>query len=86
VSINQTLEVVDWALSLIQNDMVMDGASGTLNGRMGVQVEVVLERMSDITLHKSTRNGVAVLITSNIVSVLGEEADMVTLASNSACS
>lgn len=49
---------------------------------MRAQVEVVLEWMSDITFNQNSRNRVSVFVTTYEVALVGEEADLVTLAAN----
>lgn len=82
VIVDQALELVDIALSLVHDDLIVDGTSSTLNGGMGAQIEVVLEWMSDISLNKSTREWVVVLISSNRITLLGEETDVVALGAD----
>tara|TARA_R110002060_G_scaffold8583_1_gene12845 strand:- start:237 stop:389 length:153 start_codon:yes stop_codon:yes gene_type:complete len=48
--INHLLEVVDRNIGLILQDMVMNWTSGTLNGGMRAEVEVILIGVSDILL------------------------------------
>jgi hypothetical protein len=49
---------------------------------MSAKIEVVLERMSDIMLDKSTRMGILVPVRSHTVTFFREEADMVTLVAD----
>ncbi len=62
--------------------MVVNRASSALNGRVSVEIEVILKRMSDIRFNQSARQGVSIAIRSLVVSVLGEEADVVTLGAD----
>lgn len=80
--VDHLLEVVDGQLDLVENDVVVDGASSTLDSGMGAEVKVILERMSDVFLHKSTRKGIAVTITRARILRCGEEADVVTLGAD----
>jgi hypothetical protein len=86
VGVYHTLELIDVALSLILDDMIMDRASSALNGRVRVQVEVVLKWMSDITLNQSTGERVVVLVRGSTITLLGEETDVVALGANSVMS
>jgi hypothetical protein len=61
----------------------MDRAGSALNRRMGTEVEVILKWMSNIILNQGARKGVIVAVSSGIVSLLGEEADVMTLSANS---
>jgi hypothetical protein len=76
------LEVVDGDLGFIHDDVVVNWASGTLDGRVGAEVEVILERMSNITLNQSTRERVVVTVGRCMITLLGEEADVVALGTN----
>jgi hypothetical protein len=49
---------------------------------VGAEVEVILKGMSDIMLNKSTWVSILVSIRSLTVTVLGEEADMMTLGAD----
>jgi hypothetical protein len=41
--IDQFLKLVYWHLCLVQDDMVMDRASGALDGRVSIEIEVILK-------------------------------------------
>jgi len=62
--------------------MVVNRASSALNGRVGVEIEVILKRMSDVGFNQSARQGVSIVISSLTVSILGEEADVMTLGAD----
>jgi hypothetical protein len=47
VVVNHALEVVDVALSVVLDDVIMDRTSSTLNSGVGIEVEVVLKGMSN---------------------------------------
>lgn len=82
MGVNHALEVIDIAVRIILDDMVMDGTSSTLNGRVRTEVEVVLKWMSDIALNKSARKRVVVLVRSAGITIFGEEANVMALAAN----
>lgn len=66
-------------LTLVENALVVDGASCTLDGDVGAEIEVELERMGAAGLYQSTGKRVAVAVA---LARLREEADMVALTSN----
>lgn len=74
VLVEQGVDVVIAKGGLVQQHVVVDGASGTLESVVAAQEEVVLERVGDAALDQSARQSVAVL-----VALVGEEADVVTL-------
>jgi hypothetical protein len=80
--IDHLLQVRNWNLGLVLKNMVVNRASSTLNGRVGIEVEVILKGMSDILLNERTGKGVGIAVSSLAVTVLGEEADMVTLGAD----
>jgi hypothetical protein len=57
-------------------------ASSALDGSVGVEIEVILKRMSDVRFNQSARQSVSIAIRSLAVSVLGEEADVMTLGAD----
>jgi hypothetical protein len=75
--VDHLLKIIDRHSHLIQNHRVVDRSCGSLNSNMRVEVKVKHEWVSDFLLNKSTRQRVAVL-----VSLLREEADVVTLCGN----
>jgi hypothetical protein len=80
--IDHLLQIIDRNLGLIKENMVVNRASSALNGRVGVEIEVILKRMSDVGFNQSARQGVSIAISSLAVSVLGEEADVMTLGAD----
>ena len=64
--IDQTLEVIDWNIGLIQDDMVVDGASSALNGNMGTEVEVVL-KSSIVSIQCNLIDQISILRMCNVV-------------------
>ena len=78
VLIDQVLELAGNHLGFIQKHMIVSWACSTLDSRVRVKVKVILERMSDITLHQGAWVGISVLI-SGCGSLLGEETNVVTL-------
>ena len=83
--IDQALELIDVAFCLIHDNMIVDWTSSTLNSRVGVKIEVILKRMSDVALNKSAWKSVVVLISSCAITLLGEESDVMTLRANNDC-
>ncbi len=61
--IDHLLEHVRGETNLVDENMIMDRPRGTLNGRMRVEVKVVLERVGNIALDESTWVRVFILIT-----------------------
>jgi hypothetical protein len=49
---------------------------------VGIEIEVILKRMSDVGFNQSARQGVSIAISSLTVSILGEEADVMTLGAD----
>lgn len=49
--VDHVLELVRIHADLIHQNVVMSGTRCTLNGRVRVQVEIILERVSDIFLY-----------------------------------
>jgi hypothetical protein len=80
--IDHLLQIIDRNLSLIKENMVVNRASSALNGRVGVEIEVIFKRMSDVGFNQSARQGVSIAISSLAVSILGEEADVMTLGAD----
>lgn len=78
VLVNQSLDLLVGPQGLVQENVVVDRTSGTLDGSVGAQVEVVLIRLGDAGLDKSARQSVVVLVAA----ALGEEAHMVALGSD----
>lgn len=77
--VDHLLQVVDRDLGLIHEDVVVNRASSTLDGGVGAEIEIVLKWMSDILFNESTWESVCVTISCLAVTILGEEADMMTL-------
>lgn len=80
--VNHSLKVVHIALSLIQDNVIMHRASSTLDSGVGAEIEVVLERMSDITFDQSPRKRVVVSISRTSITFLGKETDTVSLCAH----
>ena len=78
--IDHGLKHVRIHLFLVHDDRVMSRASRALDCGMGVQVEVVTKRLGDIAIDQGTWNRVAILVASK--TLLGEEADVMTLLGN----
>lgn len=81
--VDHLLELIDRDLGLIQEHMIVDRTSSTLDGRVSIEIEVILKWMSDIMLNESTRKRISIAITSLDIVVLREEANVVTLGANS---
>ena len=81
--VDHLLELIDWNLSLILENMIMNRTSSALDCRMSVEIEVILEGMSNIMLNQGSWNGVVVAIRCHSIAFLREEADMVTLGADS---
>lgn len=77
VLVDQSVNEVVAQGGLVHQNVVVDRTSGTLEGVVAAQEEVVLEWVGDTTLHQGTRQGVAVL-----VALLGEEADVMALGAH----
>lgn len=71
------VELVVRDVGLVEDHVVVGWTSGTLDGGVGAQVEVILVRVSDTLLDERSRKRVAVA-----VAFLGEEADVVALATD----
>ena len=71
------LKLVVAHLGLVEDDMVVSGTSGTLEGGVRAEVKVVLVRLSAASLDQGSGEGVAVT-----VALLGEEANVVALAAD----
>jgi len=80
--VDHLLQIGDRNLGIVLEDVVVNRAGCTLDGRVGVEIEIILKWMSDIALNKSTGEGVRVAIASLAVAVLGEETNVVTLGTN----
>ena len=80
--IDHLLQIIDRNLGLVKENMVVNRASSALNGRVGVEIEVILKRMSDVRFNQSARQGVSIAISSLTISILGEEADVMTLGAD----
>ncbi len=80
--IDHLLQVIDRDLGLIKENMVVNRASSALNGSVGIEIEVILKRMSDVGFNQSTRQGVSIAIRRLAVSLLGEETDVMTLGAD----
>ncbi len=78
VLVDEILELIGRHLGLVEEDMVMRWACRPLDGRMRVQVKVILERVGDISLHQGSRMWVHVLVSSR-ASLLGEESNVMAL-------
>jgi hypothetical protein len=61
----------------------MNWTSGALDGRVSVEVEVILEWMSDIMFNQGSWNRVAIAISCHSIPFLGEEADVMALGTDS---
>ena len=81
--IDHLLQIIDRNLGLIKENMVVNRASSALNGSVGIEIEVILKRMSDVGFNQSARQGVSIAISSLTISILGEEADVMTLGADS---
>lgn len=62
--------------------MVVNRTSSSLDGRVRAEIEVILIRMSDVALNKSTRQGVSILVSSLRITILGEETDVMALGAD----
>jgi len=80
--VDHLLQIGDRNLGIVLKDVVVNRAGGALDGRVSIEIEVILEWMGDIPLNESTGEGVCVAISSLRVTVLGEEADVVTLGAD----
>ena len=78
VLVDERVDLLLGPLRLFEEDIVMNGASGTLGGGVSAQVEVILEGPSDAGLDECTRKRIGVLVTS----APREEADVMTLGSD----
>jgi hypothetical protein len=76
---DELLELGRQPLTLIENALVMNGASRTLDGDVGAEVEIELKGMSAARLYQRTGKRITVSIA---LSSLREETDMVALAGN----
>lgn len=76
--VNHLLQLIGVKTNLVDQNVIMHRTRGALDCRVRVQVEVILERMGYIPLHKSTRMWIAVPITSRT----GEKPDVMALRSN----
>jgi len=76
--VDHLLQLIGVKTNLVDEHMVVHRTRCALNGRVGIQVEVVFERMGNVSLHESTGVWIAVPIASGT----GKEADMVALRSN----
>ena len=76
---NKLLEFFAAPFRLIEDHLVMDWTSGTLDGNVRAKIKVKLKRMSNSRLYKCARPRVAVPVSSTLSR---EEANMVALAGN----
>jgi hypothetical protein len=76
---DELLELSGLPLPLVEDALVMDGSSSSLDRHVRTEVEVELEWVSAASLHQGSRERVAVTVT---LAGLREEADMMALASN----
>ena len=81
--VDQSLKVVDVALVLIQDDVVVNRASSTLDSGVGAKIEVVFKRMCDIAFDQSAGKGVVVSIGRTRITFLRKETDVMTLGAYS---
>jgi len=82
VMVYHLMELIGWNVCLIKDDVVVRRTSRTLDGRMRAQVEVILKRMSDISLNQNSRNGVLVSVSGSWITLSWEEANLVALAAD----
>lgn len=75
--VDEHVNVVLADARLVQEDVVVDRASCTLEGGVGAHIEVVLEWVGDSGLDQGTWQRVAVSVSASVV--LGEEAHVVAL-------
>jgi hypothetical protein len=80
--IDHLLQIIDRNLGLIKENMVVNRASSALDGSVGIEIEVILKGMSDVGFNQSARQGVSIAIRRLAVSILGEEADVMTLGAD----
>lgn len=80
--IDHLVQLIDRDTRFIHDDMVVRRSSSTLDCRMRTQVEVMLERMRNISLNESSRMCVSILVASAVITSLWEEANLVALAAN----
>jgi hypothetical protein len=76
---DELLELGSLPLTLVEDAVVVDGASSTLNSDVGAEVEVELEGVRAAGLDKGTRKRVAVAVA---LASVREEADVVALSSD----
>jgi hypothetical protein len=70
---DEGLELSSLPLALVEDALVVDGSSSTLDSHVGAEVEVKLKRMSTAGLHEGTRQRIVISVS---FSGLGEEADV----------
>lgn len=73
--VDHLLQLIGVETNLVDENMVVHRTRGALNGRVGIQIEVVFERMGNVALNKSTW----VRVTVSIASGTGKETDVVSL-------
>jgi hypothetical protein len=81
--VNHLVELIDWNLSLVLENMIMNWTSSALNGGVSIEIEVILEGMSDIVLNQGSWNRVVVAVSGHSIAFLGEEANVMTFGANS---
>ena len=69
--VDHLVELIDWNLSLILENMVMNWTSSALNGGVSIEIEVILEGMSDIILNQGSWNRVVVAVGGHSIAFLG---------------
>lgn len=76
---DELLQFGSLPLTLVEDALIVDGASCTLDGDVRAQVEVELEGVGAASFNQGTRKGVAVAVA---LAGFGEESNVVALASN----
>lgn len=73
--VDHVLELVRTHANLVHQNVIMSRTRGTLDGGVGVQIEIILERVSDVFLNQRAGKRILTLVTSRA----REEADVVAL-------
>lgn len=73
----ELLKLCSLPLAFVQDALIMNGTSSALDGNVSAEVEVELKGVSAASLNESPRDWIAIAI-----ALLGEEADVMTLASD----
>lgn len=73
--VDHVLELVRTHANLVHQDVVVSRTRGTLDSGVRVQIEIILERVSNVFLNQRAGMRILILVTSRA----GEEADVVTL-------